>query len=479
MNKKKITLSIIIAALLVLIIPVSVLVTTAALPSCYKDSYYAELPAMYQGLKKAKGKKIVVIGNSNVAFGVNSAYLGQMLQESGQDYTVCNFGLYGAIGTKAMLELSEAEIKKDDIVLFAPEPYVQSMSNYFSGLEMWRCLDLDFSLYWPLAEKSAITGAYLSYSAEKFHFAKSGETMGNGVYAKASFDQNNDMTQAQRNYNILPAGYDENTTVDFSKKIWDDDFAEYAKSYYERMKKKGAQMYFSFCPVNRRAALEQESLDDYYDRVSADFGMPILGNPHQYLMDHEWFYDSNFHLNYSGMFARTIQLYTDLMISVFRQTPSWDYSLPEKPVPEQEDFGDGDNSDADKFTYVYSENYGGYLVDSVLPEARNSTELTLPVVYGEEPIVGYSPTAIQGLSSLKKLIVQKNIRMLYNDSFHGCSSLREIYIRQDDPNKIGTGYEVLNGTADCYFYVPKSALAKFYGHYAWGHLADHIKGYEE
>ena len=111
--------SIVLAALL--IIPLALIITAVVLPSKYAQSYYAELGEMYGKLKTSSGKKIVIVGNSNVAFGVYSDYLELMLSESGEDYTVCNFGLYGTIGTKVMLDLSENYISEGDIVLFRSE----------------------------------------------------------------------------------------------------------------------------------------------------------------------------------------------------------------------------------------------------------------------------------------------------------------------------------------------------------------------
>ena len=85
--------------LLVLLLPGLLLGAGAALPEYYGESYYAELPAMVEKLKTTQGPKIVLVGGSNVAFGVDSALMEDLLSQAGESYTVCNFGLYAAVGT--------------------------------------------------------------------------------------------------------------------------------------------------------------------------------------------------------------------------------------------------------------------------------------------------------------------------------------------------------------------------------------------
>ena len=48
-----------------------------------------------------------------------------LLAEGGQEYAVCNFGLYGTMGVKVMLDLAEDAIGEGDIVVFAPRSAVR------------------------------------------------------------------------------------------------------------------------------------------------------------------------------------------------------------------------------------------------------------------------------------------------------------------------------------------------------------------
>ena len=85
-------------------------------PPAYSDTFVGALNEKCDRLKEIEGEKIVVVGGSSVAFGVDSALLSR--------YTgmpVVNFGLYAALGTKLMLDLSLPHIGEGDIVVISPE----------------------------------------------------------------------------------------------------------------------------------------------------------------------------------------------------------------------------------------------------------------------------------------------------------------------------------------------------------------------
>ena len=71
MKIKRNVLAILITLILLISIPVSIICVGFCLPAQYGKTYYAVLPKMFDKLKKTTGKKIVVVGNSAVAFGLD------------------------------------------------------------------------------------------------------------------------------------------------------------------------------------------------------------------------------------------------------------------------------------------------------------------------------------------------------------------------------------------------------------------------
>ena len=138
------TLSVISAVLafLLIISPIILLLgTTVFLPSQFSNTFVGALDDKYERLSSIEEPKVVVIGGSSVAFGLDSEKMEELL-----DMPVVNFGLYAAIGTKAMVDLSRDQIKSGDVVVLAPELDPQTLSLYFSSKNTLEAIDSDYSL---------------------------------------------------------------------------------------------------------------------------------------------------------------------------------------------------------------------------------------------------------------------------------------------------------------------------------------------
>ena len=117
-----------------------------------------------------------------------------------------NFGLYGSLGTKMMMELAFGQTDEGDIVVLVPEIAAQSLSTYFSAQEAWYALDGDMSMFWAFGgeEQGALAGAYASYTAQKLEDARSGSpATGSSGAAASSFDGHGDLKNYDRPNNIM------------------------------------------------------------------------------------------------------------------------------------------------------------------------------------------------------------------------------------------------------------------------------------
>ena len=104
-------------AILAMISPFAIVIGAATLtPSQYSNAFVGALNEKYDRLYSIEEEKIVIVGGSSVAFGVDSAMI-----EKYTGMPVVNFGLYAALGTKLMLDLSRGAIGEGDIVILSPE----------------------------------------------------------------------------------------------------------------------------------------------------------------------------------------------------------------------------------------------------------------------------------------------------------------------------------------------------------------------
>ena len=142
MDKKTVRRVVIIALAVLLVEQIFFLICGFGLPVQYGDTFMGELKSKYERLKETPGQRIVLVGGSGVAFDCDS----EMIDEIFPSYEVVNFGMYAGLGTKAVMDLSEAYIREGDIVILSPEQSEQTLSDYFNGEYMWQAADGAFGM---------------------------------------------------------------------------------------------------------------------------------------------------------------------------------------------------------------------------------------------------------------------------------------------------------------------------------------------
>lgn len=104
--KKKFAVICVTAALLLSLLGI-LLTWGFVLPAQYGDTFLGELKHKVSLLEDTPGPRIVLVGGSGVASGVDSALVERELP----GYSVVNFGMYAALGTTVMLDLSQPLIR--------------------------------------------------------------------------------------------------------------------------------------------------------------------------------------------------------------------------------------------------------------------------------------------------------------------------------------------------------------------------------
>ena len=458
-----------IAAILILIllltIPLSLSVIFLATPDAYDETYYGALTPMYDRLKAAEGKRIILVGGSAMAFGVNVSFLEAELEGC----TVCPFGLYGTLGTKAMLELVKPHLRQGDIVILSPEIDQLPLSLYFSSAELWKAAESDLSIAIHSGDIGAMLGSFPEYLADRSRYAAEGKPTTQGVYRADSFDENCQLIYP-RPYNLLPDLYDSNTPVTFDPALLQPDFLEYLNAYHRYCSAVGAAVYYNFCPVNRMAVSGNADIAGFYRKLLKELDFPVLGDPDRYLMDAEWFYDSNFHLNTAGSQVYSAQLTEDLKSALGDSSPT-PFEMPEKPLAPMAQV-EGNNRDAGCFTYEVRSN--GIHVTGRTPEGLGREELILPSAYDGIPVVSFSPEVFGGDVHLRQVTIPVTVRSIYDNSFFGCSNLERIVLEAATPNcTVGTG--LLNGCQNARIITPsKESYLGYIVNYYWAQYASRL-----
>lgn len=462
-----------ITALLLLTVPVCLMLWGFCLSAQYEDTFLGELKYKCRRLEETEGRRIVLVGGSSVAFGVDSA----LLEAAFPEYTVVNFGMYAALGTTVMLDLSQDSIRAGDIVLLIPEQQEQTLSDYLDGGLLWQALDGDFVLLGCIRRESwgQLAGQFPSFAAGKLGYALTGRPEPAGVYARSSFDEYGDIISTLCGQNIMAGGYDASTPIRFREDMATEEFLQAVNRYAEELAERGADVWYYFCPMNGLAVEEGADVDGYYDALQADLIFPILGNPNNSVMEATWFYDTNFHLNASGKTVYTRQLIRDIKAMLGDSSPT-DIPLPEPPAMAENGLLQGDNSDLDCFTYEMRA--GEAFITGLTGAGLEREELILPAVYEGCPVVSVEPEALAGADRLRRVTVQKNITAIGDGAFRGCGQLEALILEAEEPSACRVGQGLLEGT-DALIYVNQTALSAYRTDYFWSIYGDRIFAVEE
>lgn len=286
-----------------------------------EGSYSAALLRKYDYLLSLKNKKkIIVIGGSGVAFGLDGDLI---KRETG--YEVVNLGLHAGMGQRIMLELSKAGISKGDIIILAFElDYLEKSDDYLQriGVDLvLQGIDNRVSLYKNFYfESYKQVFNYLPIHYEKFVRNFKIEDVGSaveriGMYNLVIFDERGYMTYPRNDF--LRIFSDTQIHLNFSKEIsLHKNFLKVIKNYKKFVEKKGANVYFAMAPVVDLSIASEKTKEILMSapiKIEEQTEIPFISkNPLEYLFPQELMFDTTYHCNTKGAEYRSILLIKDL-----------------------------------------------------------------------------------------------------------------------------------------------------------------------
>lgn len=451
-------------------VPLTLLAGGFLLPSRYEDTFLGELKYKCRRLEETEGRRIVFVGGSAVAFGIDSSLVERELP----GFTAVNFGMYAALGTRIMLDLSEGSLREGDIVILCPEQQEQTLSGYLGADYLWQGVDGEFSLLTRVSRKDAavMVGTFPVFAASKLRGYFAGEEVGtDGVYSRKSFDAYGDMISPLCDANVMPGGYDPNMPVRFQPDMLTGDFVDAVNDYVDNLAHRGVAVWYHACPMNALAVENGSDVDGYYDSLQARLHCPVAGDPSDSILDAAWFYDTNFHLNAAGKSVFTYQMIRDIKAMLGDSSPT-QFAMPEQPRLETQAVYEGSNEDGDCFTYVLEGDTA--VITGLTAEGAVRSELTVPFSWQGHPIEVLSAEVFSQNGTVVSITLQSNIRRIEDKAFDGCTALRALILMQEEPECCSVGTELLTGT-DALIYVPEAAATAYKLNYFWSPYAGKIR----
>lgn len=313
MNKdvKKLIIKLFIFVIIVFVLLVGrVIVVTQLSVVKYRTSYQYILTKKYEQLVNINEPKIILLGGSNLTFGINKDII-----EEKTGMPVVNMGLHAGMGLRFNTEIAKANIKKGDIIILAYEYSIIDDISHFSPELVVSGIDnqLEIYKYVPIQYWPEIIKYIPTYAFKKLDAINDKQTT--GVYSASSFDTKGNMI-LERKQCTLPS----NITLNYGevrlkdKENIPDETSEYINKFINYVNEKGATVLYTFPSViNERFYVTEEQIESYEMEVDEEIDAKRISNIKDYIFEREYMYDTIFHLNENGANIRSEKLASDIL----------------------------------------------------------------------------------------------------------------------------------------------------------------------
>lgn len=272
----------------------------------YKYSYTAAVLDKIKLLEETPSPKIILCGNSNLAFGIESEMI-----EKKFNIPVVNLGFNGALGNAFHEEMVKYNLQKGDVVIICHTTYADD-DRIGNSVMAWAVLENNFHLYKLIRKKDyiAMIFAFPQYiwRCSKLFFTKTGNEKPDGCYSRLAFNEKGDM--------IYPRFYRE-TVLNKEKVIVpeiNDICINRLNKFYDYCMERGATCLIAGYPIFQREGepIDTQVLMKFQKTLQEKVKIPVVSNYIDYIYDEHLFYDTFLHLTTEGAKIRTQQLCNDL-----------------------------------------------------------------------------------------------------------------------------------------------------------------------
>lgn len=248
-------------------------------------------------LQEQKKNKIVLIGDSNLALGINSVSI-----KANTGLEVVNMGVHGGFGLRFSLAQIKDYLQPNDIVLVSP--VFGSFSNDFYGstqLNLALRSDLSFLKY--VATFKQISKIFpQGIGMRDFYASVRNQT------PKASYEIEMNEHGDYTGHHLLPNQHIFNSDSPIDTLILAETVAE-LNQFEAEMLSKNVRFFYTYSPYPESLYNKhQDKIKRYELKLDSLLNMPILGTAKDMIYPDSLFFDTKNHLNFQGKELRTAAL---------------------------------------------------------------------------------------------------------------------------------------------------------------------------
>jgi hypothetical protein len=269
-------------------------------------NYFASMIDKHARLEQAKSPKVVLIGGSNVAFGIDSEMI-----EAELGMPVVNMGLQGGLGLRYMLSETKPKLAPGDIVILMPE-YEQYLFLFNGQVQLWQVLNIipeNTRFITHPRQYLVMLRNYPKFVQGKLKGALLSSNKQDPIYYREAFNQYGDITShlSQPSKQIEPKIWYWGSGADVDKSI------AVLNQYYSEISANDVRGFIIPPSIAQTGyAANKDRVTMIYKKLLAQSNMPVLANPNDYVYPDQLFFDTIYHLHSEGRSLRTQQVINDV-----------------------------------------------------------------------------------------------------------------------------------------------------------------------
>ncbi len=303
------------------------LIISAQRMPTYQSGRNGTYSVKFEWMMTAPGNRIVVMSGSNSAYGVNAPMLEKLLAAKGLNYSVINYGQNASCCQAVFIEACSKFMHEGDILLVAPEMNKRQYGDteWYEGTQ-WQMVEgayeivsyIDISHYKKVFSTfAAFNVAAAKRSAQTYETFTTDSVNAWGDYSLTKTGATSDWKKTLDSYDAAGG----KGSVKFSSSVSYITNATYRNEInrvYDLCAAKGAKVLYTFPTIVKTCLTVEAQTAGSADHtaimnaVDTYLHVTRISTPDTYIMDRQYSYNSNYHLNTAGQTIRTQRLAADI-----------------------------------------------------------------------------------------------------------------------------------------------------------------------
>lgn len=270
----------------------------------YLYNYNASLIDKMERLETTNEPKIVLVANSNLAFGIRSELI-----EEATGMKVVNMGLHGGLGDAFHEEMAKVNINEGDIVIICHVNYAADDTIDDCALA-WITIEDHFNLWTcvPTGEWYNMLLAFPTYVKKCINLYLTGQ--GNidygGAYSRLAFNEYGDNTYSATHEGYFTFAEDYESIVP----PIDDRCTKRLNELNDYITSRGGTLLIGGYPIAYTSEKpDEQEWVQFKEKLQEKLDFPIICDYTDYFYPQNYFYDASLHLTDEGAVVRTNQLF--------------------------------------------------------------------------------------------------------------------------------------------------------------------------